>query len=34
MVGVVESNWNQIKLELIGMWEIVNQVRKESSVGV
>jgi hypothetical protein len=34
MVGVVETNWNQIKRELISMWQIVNQVRAETTVTV
>jgi hypothetical protein len=34
MVGVVGTNWNQIKRELITMWQIVNQVRKEAPVTV
>jgi hypothetical protein len=34
MVGVIGTNWNQIKRELITMWQIVNQVRKETPVTV
>ena len=34
MVGTAESKWNQIKLELIAMRHIVNDVRKEASVGI
>lgn len=34
LVGMVESNWNQIKRELITMWQIVNEIRKESPVTV
>lgn len=34
MVGAIESNWNQIKRELIVMWQIVNDVRKVSLVAV
>jgi hypothetical protein len=30
MVGVSESNWNQIKRELLAMWQIVKQIRLES----
>jgi hypothetical protein len=29
MVGVMGTNWNQIKRELITMWQIVKQVRRE-----
>ncbi len=28
------SNGNQVKLELVAMFEIVNDVRKETSTGV
>jgi hypothetical protein len=34
MVGVLGTNWNQIKRELITMWQIVNQVREETAVTV
>jgi len=30
MVGVVGTNWNQIKRELITMWEIVRQIREST----
>jgi hypothetical protein len=32
MVGVGESNWNQVKRELITMWRIVKAVREETTV--
>jgi len=32
MVGVVGTNWNQIKRELIAMWQIVKQIREEQSL--
>lgn len=32
MVGVVGTNWNQIKRELIAMWQIVKQVRTETTL--
>ena len=34
MVGVIGTNWNQIKSELITMWEIVRTIREEVSVTV
>lgn len=34
MIGVLETNWNQIKRELITMWQIVNKVREETTVTV
>jgi hypothetical protein len=34
MVGVLGTNWNQIKLELLTMWQIVKQVREETGVVV
>jgi hypothetical protein len=34
MVGVVGTNWNQVKRELIAMWQIVKQVREETVVTV
>jgi hypothetical protein len=30
MIGVIGTNWNQIKRELITMWQIVKQVREET----
>ena len=30
MVGVIGTNWNQIKSELITMWKIVKTVREET----
>lgn len=30
LVGVLGTNWNQIKHELITMWQIVKQVREET----
>jgi len=32
MVGVLGTNWNQIKREMITMWQIVKQVREETAV--
>jgi hypothetical protein len=32
IVGVLGTNWNQIKRELITMWQIVSQVREEQSL--
>jgi len=34
MVGVIGTNWNQIKRELIAMWQIVKQVREENTIVV
>jgi hypothetical protein len=34
MVSLIGSNWNQIKHELIAMWQIVNEVRKLTPVAV
>ncbi len=34
MVGVLGTNWNQIKRELIEIWKIVNKVRQETSVRI
>jgi hypothetical protein len=34
MVGALGTNWNQIKRELITMWQIVKQVREEITVTV
>jgi hypothetical protein len=34
MVGVIGTNWNQIKRELIDMYQIAKQVRKETLVNV
>lgn len=34
LVGMAESKWNHIKQELVAMWQIVNEVRKESPVTV
>ena len=34
LVGLIEPNWNQIKRELITMWQIVNEVRKDTPVAV
>jgi hypothetical protein len=34
MVGVIGPNWNQIKRELVAMWQIVNKVRKETPITV
>jgi hypothetical protein len=34
MVGKIGTNWNQIKRELIGMWQIVKVVREEASAAV
>jgi hypothetical protein len=34
MVGVIGTNWNQIKRELITMWQIVKHVREETTVAV
>ena len=31
MVGVMRTNWNQIKSELITMWKIIKTVRKGQS---
>jgi hypothetical protein len=32
MVGVLGTNWNQIKPELITMWRIVKVIREENTV--
>lgn len=34
LVGAAESHWNQIKRQLVIMWQIVNEIRKEAPVGV
>jgi len=34
LVAELGSKWNQVKRELIAMWKIVNDVRKESPVNV
>lgn len=34
LVGSAESNWNQIKRQLITMWQIVNEIRNENPVKV
>lgn len=30
MLGMIGTNWNQIKIELVEMWKIVIQVRQEA----
>ena len=32
LVGVLGTNWNQIKLELIAMWVILKAVREETTI--
>jgi hypothetical protein len=34
MVGVIGTNWDQIKRELITMWQIVKAVREETAVAL
>jgi hypothetical protein len=34
MVGVIGTNWNQIKRELIMMWQIVKQIRTETATAI
>lgn len=34
LVGSAESNWNQVKRQLVTMWQIVNEIRSESPVKV
>lgn len=34
MVATIGTNWNQIKRELITMWEIVKAVRQETTAAV
>lgn len=32
MVGTLGTNWKQVKQQLITMWQIVKQVREETTV--
>jgi len=34
MVGVLGTNWNQVKGELISMWQIVKTIREKTAVTV
>jgi hypothetical protein len=34
LIGVIGTNWNQLKWELIAMWQIVKQVREETTDAV
>ena len=34
LVGVLGTNWNQIKRELIAMWQIINDAREETTVAI